>query len=236
MTSSEPERAVGREVRRVFPVYVVIDTSSSMHSAIEAANTGLLDLIASTQRSPLIDDRVLLSIIGFADRVTSYLELGRASDVVSTPRLTSGGGTSYRAVFDYLAEQVVADRQRLRASGVWVSRPAIFFFTDGLPTDDWTESRRALQDQANPTVLAFSTADVDASVLREVASDPRYVYRSDEADTAFDAVSSFLLATTMSVVQSTAGDAGPGLVIPDLWEYEPPENDGTDRGADGDIW
>ena len=67
------------------------------------------------------------------------------------------------------------DIANLRSDGYQVFRPAVFFISDGEPTDsDWRDSFRELTDRAGnkryPNIISFGVDTADAEVIREIGT------------------------------------------------------------------
>ena len=103
-------------------------------------------------------------------------------------------------------------------------RPAVFFMTDGHPTDAAGEWRAALADLIDegfphrPNIIAFGFGEANAQLLREIGTVA--AYRAADALSASTSIASFGTLLVESVVASgTAGrlrlptDAPPGLTI-----------------------
>jgi uncharacterized protein YegL len=128
-------RLVGTSRR--LPIYLIADTSASMHGApIEAVNTGLKNFEAALRLDPHALECAAISILTFASEAhqrTTLVEAGR----FVPPVLTAEGGTALGAALELLATALDRDT-RARTSeyaGDW--RPLVFLMTDGQPTDDW---------------------------------------------------------------------------------------------------
>ena len=54
---------------------------------------------------------------------------------LAVPTLKVRGGTSYAAAFRLLRTEIAANIKQLKGDGYLVHRPAVFFLSDGEPTD-----------------------------------------------------------------------------------------------------
>jgi uncharacterized protein YegL len=164
--------------RQILPFYFVCEESESMDSmgGIAAMNQALPDIHAEIASNPLVADKCLLGVIGFADNAEELMTLTHLSDVVDMPGFRSRGDCRYSPVFTLLKEVIARDVEDLKSCGAEVYRPAVFFITGSEPTDDpaWENSYRSLMDKATfrqyPNIIAFGVHGANASVIREVGS------------------------------------------------------------------
>ena len=149
--------------RQILPFYFVCEESESMDSlgGIAAMNGLLPDLHAEIASNPLVADKCRIGLITFSDTAEELMSLTKLSDVVAMPGMQARGVTNYGSVFDLLKQVIVRDIANLKSQGFEVFRPAVFFITDGEPTDDpaWENSYRSLMDKATfrqyPNIIAF---------------------------------------------------------------------------------
>src|SRR4051812_12461900 len=119
----------------VLPFYLVCDVSASMDSVIGTLNSALFRIRDALVMEPVLSDKVRFGIIDFSDDAQVVVPLSDFADVTlpSVP-LAVRGATSYGAAFRKVRETIDADvagaDDRFR-----YFRPAVFFLTDGKPTD-----------------------------------------------------------------------------------------------------
>jgi uncharacterized protein YegL len=122
---------------RRLPIYILIDTSGSMHGEpIQAVNVGLQAMLSALRRDPHAMDSVYLSVIAFDISVAELFPLTPLETVqipeITTPR--SGPthlGDALSLVLERAGRDVrVTTRDR---KGDW--RPMLFIMTDGSPSD-----------------------------------------------------------------------------------------------------
>ena len=117
----------------ILPIYFVADESGSMGRNIGELNEGLASLHDALQRESFAAAKVRLSVIGFSDAAFTYLEPADLRFLQRMPKLAAQGRTSFAAAFEQLAYRIRVDIPRFKTQGYSVHRPAVFFFTDGLP-------------------------------------------------------------------------------------------------------
>jgi uncharacterized protein YegL len=180
----------------ILPFYIVCDESGSMEpiGGIAAINRALPDLHAEIAADPLVSDWFRVGLITFSDTAEELMSLTKLSDVVAMPGMQARGVTNYGPVFELLKQVIVRDIANLKSQGFEVFRPAVFFLTSGVPTDDpeWKDSYRSLMDKANfrqyPNIVAVGFDGADEQVIAEVGSLAAMVV-DDQNDGPLDLVS-----------------------------------------------
>ena len=158
----------------VFPLYVVIDESSSMAGAsIDAVNDGIVELFDEISADPIIDAKVRVGIIAFNDSARVLFPLTQLSDVTQIPECVASGSTSYANVFKLLRNELEKDLDSLK-NQFSVFRPLIFFFSYGTPNsnDNWRDELNKLIDPTfkfSPNIVSFGVEGADKSVIADVA-------------------------------------------------------------------
>jgi uncharacterized protein YegL len=100
-------------------------------------------------------------------------------DLKSIPKLEVRGGTSYSAAFTKLRSEIERNVAELKASDFEVHRPAVYFITDGEPTDGgaWEQAFAALThyDKTTkqgfayyPNVIPCGVGDADPATLAKL--------------------------------------------------------------------
>ncbi len=209
---------------QVLPFYIVCDESASMayNGGIDAINNGLPDLHASIASDPLVNDKSRICLISFSDTAEVLCPLAPASDIDALPGVMEKGATSFSAAFQLLKTQIAQDIAMLRADGFQVFRPAVFFISDGEPTDsNWQDSHRELTDKSlnphAPNIIAFGVDRADGDTIRQVGTIAAFLAEQDVNPGS--ALKEIMRALTNSIVQSSSS-SNPTLVIP-------PAPDGT---------
>jgi uncharacterized protein YegL len=225
--SSLPAPAGGQIIGQVLPIYFVGDESHSMRGdPIEALNQGLVDLRDEVAKHPLIGKKVRFGIITFADTAQTRLELSELREDLILPQLqTRGRGTSYASAFEALRQTLPADVALLKVNGYQVHRPAVFFLSDGQPTEKeerWRSALAQLRDASfreRPNILAFGVGDAEPGVIAQVANSPRHAFMMREGVSTAGAIAEFAASMLNSMVSSAARlDRGEQTL-----EFEKPE-------------
>lgn len=167
----------------VMPFYIMCDVSGSMSREMPALNRAMKELFTSIARDPIIDDTVMISILTFDHTARVAVPLSAPSEG-GTPKLRAGGGTSFAAAWGCYADAVARDYAGLKAEGMQVFRPCVFFLTDGddLGTN-WEQvfQRRLAYNfdtgEGNamyPFVVAFGFGGATKDSLRSIAYPPEH--------------------------------------------------------------
>lgn len=219
----------------LLPFYLVIDVSWSMKGEkLDVAREILPAVADALAKNPILNDKVRLGLIDFADDAELRLPLCDVSRQSTLPSLDLRGGTNYGAAFRMLRQQLATDVAQLRSDGYRVHRPAVFFISDGEPLDDWQGDFAALTEYDRETNTGFrwypvlvpcgvDTADRD--VMRKLAYPPRksklYMMKSgaDAAD-AIRAMTEVLISSVLASGQSIA-QGGSGLILPGPGDVPP---------------
>jgi uncharacterized protein YegL len=130
---------------RKLPVYLLLDTSGSMHGEpIEAVRNGMQTLLSSLRQDPHALESAYLSVITFAETAAQVVPLTELAQF-QLPALTASGTTSMGGALTLLSERVQAEVAKTTADqkGDW--KPIVFLMTDGAATDDLTAGIAAIK-------------------------------------------------------------------------------------------
>ncbi|WP_433825901.1 vWA domain-containing protein [Actinoplanes sp. CA-015351] len=213
--------------------YLLVDVSYSMEGApLRAVNQILPEVIDAIEESPTLGDVVRLGALDFADDAQTVLQLGDLRNVKNIPVFAGRGGTSYAAAFRKLRKDIERDMTEMKADGFKVYRPAVFFITDGAPTDPPNDLQAAFAEltdpgfKARPNIIPFGVtpalekAVLDPWVYPKPSDNGRpmrsYVYNgAGDAATAIKQIAEVLITSIVASANSVsdAGTAG-GFVPP----------------------
>jgi uncharacterized protein YegL len=208
----------------LLPFYLVVDVSFSMSGAKLNTADGILPAVMDAlAKNPILNDKVRFGMVDFSDDARVVLPLCDVSTVNQLPNLTARGGTSYGAAFQLLRRQLESDVAQLRADGFKVHRPAVFFLSDGEPTDNWKDDFKTLTEydsatgkgfKWHPVVVPCGVEDADRDVMRDLVhpmSKSKLYMMKDGGDAAAaikamaEVLISSVLASGQSAVQGNSG-------------------------------
>ena len=207
---------------QVLPFYLVCDASGSMAGPpLDEINDSMPRLCAAIAADPVAARATRFCLIGFADEATVLLPLAHLGRVRSVPALGPAGRTGYGRAFDLLRRTIEADVRHLTRAGHQVRPPAVFFLSDGLPSDDdWQQAYRSLTDESwagRPDILAFGFGDADMNTICEVATVRAFVADGSRsvAGTLRELVNSLIRTITDSGARAalTLPDRVPGFTV-----------------------
>jgi uncharacterized protein YegL len=211
--------------------YLLVDVSYSMAGPpLDAVNKIIPEVMDALEASPTLADVVRVGAIDFADDSRSALRLGDLRDVKKIPQFRERGGTSYAAGFRELRKEIGKDVAQLKQDGYKVYRPAVFFLTDGAPTDDAATLQTAFAELTDekfkfwPNIIPFGVAAATKTMLDPwvfpKAGDSKkpmrsYVYAGQgDAATAITQLAEILISSIMASAQSVGDGGQAGTFIP----------------------
>ena len=165
---------------RRLPVYLLLDTSSSMSGdPIEAVKNGVQVLIATLRQDPYALETAYLSVITFDSQAKQAIALTELASF-QMPLIAAGGTTAMGDGLALLAERIEAEvgKSTADAKGDW--KPLIFIMTDGSPTDDWQRGLDRLKKVRTGLIVACAAGQgADTQVLKQITDT---VVQLDTAD------------------------------------------------------
>lgn len=166
---------------RRLPVYLLLDTSTSMSGEpIEAVKTGVQLLVSTLRQDPYALETAFLSIITFDSSAKQIVPLTELPSF-QFPGLQASGTTALGEALGLLAERIDAEVARTTADAKGDWKPLVFIMTDGMPTDDWRKGLERLEQTRTGIVVACAAGQgVDTSVLKQITE---AVVSLDTADT-----------------------------------------------------
>jgi uncharacterized protein YegL len=205
---------------QILPFYVVCDQSYSMTDHLDALNDGLAQLHAAVGTDPVVADKTRFCLIGFSGEAEVLQPLCRASDVVGLTDLTTQAATSFGEAFTLLRDTIENDVDELKSRGDQVYRPAVFFLSDGHPTDHqtWPAAYERLIDPdwpARPNIIAFGIGDAEARTILDVATRSDFAFVAVPGADIGRGIAGFFQMLTASLIASAPAMASavPELVV-----------------------
>jgi uncharacterized protein YegL len=226
----------------VMPFYLMCDVSLSMAPDMPRLNEGLQRLRRAILAEPLADDVAYIAIAMFSDIAKVVMPLERMSEQ-QVPTLSPQSGTNYGCAFRLLAETIAQDTADLKARGLKVYRPCVFFLTDGEPLDgDWHQtftstltydSGTKVGMKGHPIFVPFGFRQAPEDVLRKLAypqgKSKWYHARNATVEEALNGMLGIIMQTV--VASSRTVSSGQPAVVP----LEPPVNSGIAYGDPDDF-
>lgn len=202
----------------VLPFYLLCDESESLGGeSIDAINQQLVDLHAEIVADPVVSDKAYFGIVAFSDDAATILPLSDLHDVREIPLLAAGGEANYTAAFTHMKAQITYDIDRLKSAGTRAYRPAVFFISDGKPSDpDWGRAYADLVDRSygyRPNIISFGVGGGNPDIIGKIGT--LAAYQASSADEVPSVLREFAHSLTKSVVQSTnAAATGRVALVP----------------------
>ena len=196
---------------RRLPVYLLLDTSGSMHGEpIEAVKNGLQLLISSLRQDPYALETAFVSVITFASEAKQVVPLTELA-LFQIPDLAASGTTAMGGALAMLANCIEREVQKGGADqkGDW--KPVIFMLSDGAPTDDLDVGIKALKTvNTGPFVCCAAGQAADTTALKKITE---IVVNLDTTDSTsiksfFKWVSSSISVSSQKIEQNKKEVAG----------------------------
>ena len=205
---------------RKLPVYLIVDTSTSMRGEpIAAVEEGIRVLHNSLRRNPYALEVAYLSVITFATEVVQLVPLTEVA-LFTPPKLVAKGRTNLGAALELVTNRARVEVQRSQpgVKGDW--KPLVFIMTDGYPTDSVDEGLAKFKQYHWGTVVACAAGDqCDEELLAKITGNVVKLATADQ-----NSIAAFFKWVSASVSTSSKKiDAGGGDSTMDELPPPPPE-------------
>lgn len=203
---------------RRLPVYLLLDTSGSMHGEpIEAVKNGVQVLVSTLRQDPYALETAYLSIITFDSTARQVSPLTELS-MFQTPGLSANGTTALGEALSLVSKRV--DKEVTKTTpelkGDW--KPIVFIMTDGAPTDNWQKGLQDFKKQKFGMVVACAAGqNANTDVLKQITET---VVQLDTADSS--TIKAFFKWVSASISFGSQKIESQGQEISGLSELPPP--------------
>ena len=186
---------------RRLPIYFLIDVSESMvGDPVEQVQQGIKDIVQELRTDPYALETVFISVIAFAGRPHLLSPLEELYKFYP-PELPIGDGTAIGSALNFLMDDLDRSikKNTMEVKGDW--KPIIFFFTDGVPTDNPSKSVdrwvKKYKKSCNPVAVSLGDG-ADTNLLGNLSDN---VLRLNE--TSKDSFRAFFKWVTASIKVSS---------------------------------
>lgn len=224
------------EQGKLLPFYLVTDVSGSMTGdKLEAVNKIMPAVVDALAETPILADKVRFALVDFGSDAQVRLPLCDPLDEnVTLPSLQVRGATSFAAAFRLLRTEIESNVKQLKADGFAVHRPAVFFLSDGEPTDktaEWQDAFRELTQYDPATKKGFAmypnfvpcgVAQANPKIMQMLihpSTGPKQMQlylmdRGEDAAKAITLIAEILISSMVKSGESMA-QGNSGLILPD---------------------
>lgn len=191
---------------RKLPIYLLLDTSGSMHGEpIEAVKNGVDMLVSTLLSDPYALETAYLSVITFGSAAQQLVQLTELPKF-QAPQLQAAGCTALGGALALLAQRIDTEVTTTTAEqkGDW--RPLVFIMTDGKPTDDLQFGLEQFRQRKTGMVVACAAGQgADTATLQQITPNVVQLATADSSTIkAFFKWVSASISTSSKAVENTA--------------------------------
>lgn len=191
---------------RKLPIYLLLDTSGSMHGEpIEAVKNGVDMLVSTLLSDPYALETAYLSVITFDSAAQQLVQLTELPKF-QAPQLQAAGCTALGGALALLAQRIDTEVTTTTAEqkGDW--RPLVFIMTDGKPTDDLQFGLEQFRQRKTGMVVACAAGQgADTATLQQITPNVVQLATADSGTIkAFFKWVSASISTSSKAVENTA--------------------------------
>lgn len=191
---------------RKLPIYLLLDTSGSMHGEpIEAVKNGVDMLVSTLLSDPYALETAYLSVITFDSAAQQLVQLTELPKF-QAPQLQAAGCTALGGALALLAQRIDTEVTTTTAEqkGDW--RPLVFIMTDGKPTDDLQFGLEQFRQRKTGMVVACAAGQgADTATLQQITPNVVQLATADSSTIkAFFKWVSASISTSSKAVENTA--------------------------------
>lgn len=169
----------------VLLVFLVVDVGVSMKGVgIPRLNQISSDLFQGIASDPLLDDKMRVSVIEFAQEFEVLVPVSTASSVNQLPGFVAAESpSSYGRMFRRLHGEMYAAVAAIERSGRRVQRPWVFLVSQGAPpVEIWRDQHSALcgmDNPARPLIIPLGFTGADWTSLSLIANSSSLYFTRD---------------------------------------------------------
>jgi uncharacterized protein YegL len=208
------------------PVYLLLDTSSSMFGApIQAVQQGVHLIHRELLNNPHAIETVYLSVITFDSTARQIVQL-TSVEAFTPPTLKAEGNTALGAAITLLNEALDRELRPNVEGRKGDYRPLVFLLTDGAPTDAWKEPVAKLKARTTHKVGSLVALgcgpNANVTLLKEITSDVIKMsdVSPDSLQQFFKWVSSSIQKTSQRIDSKTDEGSLDALPLPPVMKWD----------------